>query len=129
MERLVRDNDLGGDSVWFPTERVFRVDDGWYVLTRKGNVGPFPDRRLAGRIDTIRQRVETAVKHASRRNRGIYVCRLFGVLVFLVLFQFIALKGLPLMDFGEALGLQMLVGLWLVGIVIHLTLRDTRPTS
>ncbi len=45
-----------------------------------------------------------------------------GVLVFLVLFQFIASKGLPLIDFGEASGLEMLVGFWFVGLIIHLTL-------
>jgi len=122
----VGDNELDGDSVWFPSERIFRTDDGWYVLTRKGNVGPLPDRRLARRIDTIHQRVETAVKHASRRSRGLYVCRLFGLLVFLVLFHFIASEGLPLMEFGEASGLAMLLGFWLVGIVIHFTLPGTR---
>ena len=56
-----------------------------------------------------------------------------GVLVFLVLFRFIALKGMTLMglqgDFGEASRLEMLVALWLVGIVIHFTLPDTPPAS
>lgn len=27
--------------------RIFQTDDGWYVDTREGNVGPLPHRRLA----------------------------------------------------------------------------------
>ncbi len=61
------------------------------------------------------------------------VVRLFGVLESIVLFQCIALQGLMLTgrlgDFGEASRLEMLVSLWLVGIVIYFTLPGTRRRS
>ncbi len=43
----MRDNDLDGDKVWFRSKRIFHTDDGWYVGTRKGDLGPLPYRRLA----------------------------------------------------------------------------------
>ena len=42
-----RQGDLDRDKVWFRSVRIFHTDDGWYVSTREGNLGPFPDRRLA----------------------------------------------------------------------------------
>ena len=35
------------DKIWFRTVRIFHPDDGWYVDTREGNLGPFPDKRSA----------------------------------------------------------------------------------
>ena len=35
------------DKVWFRSLRLFHTDDGWYVGTCEGNLGPYPDRRLA----------------------------------------------------------------------------------
>ena len=61
------------------------------------------------------------------------VVRLFGVLESIVLFQFIALQGLMLTgrvgDFGGASTLEMLVSLWLVGIVIYFMLPGARRRS
>ncbi len=41
------DKDLDGDNVWFRSKRIFRTNDGWYVRTRKGDLGPLPHRRFA----------------------------------------------------------------------------------
>ncbi len=43
----MRHDDPDDDKVWFRSRRIFHTDDGWYVGTREGNLGPFPDRRLA----------------------------------------------------------------------------------
>ena len=43
----MRDNDPYSGKGWFGSKRVFHTDDGWYVGTREGNRGPFPDRKLA----------------------------------------------------------------------------------
>ncbi len=36
-----------GTKVWYRSKRIFHTDIGWYVGTREGNLGPFPDRKLA----------------------------------------------------------------------------------
>ncbi len=43
----MRQDDADLDRVWFRSRRIFRTDDGWYVATREGDLGPFPDKRLA----------------------------------------------------------------------------------
>ncbi len=44
----MRQDDSNGDKVWFRSRRrIFHTDDGWYVGTREGNLGPYPDRQLA----------------------------------------------------------------------------------
>ena len=43
----VRHDDPDDDKVWFRSRRIFHTDEGWYVGTREGNLGPYPDRRLA----------------------------------------------------------------------------------
>jgi len=44
----MRRDDPSGDIVWFlRSRRIVRRDDGWYVKTYHGDVGPFPDRRWA----------------------------------------------------------------------------------
>ncbi len=53
-----RHDDRNGDKVWFRARRIFHTDDGWYVGSREGNLGPYPDRQLAA-IGTLRQRIET----------------------------------------------------------------------
>ncbi len=40
-------DDPSSDKVWFRSKRILHTDDGWYVATREGDLGPFPDRRLA----------------------------------------------------------------------------------
>ncbi len=44
---VARSSSTDGDKVWFRSKRIFHTDDGWYVGTREGNLGPFPDRKLA----------------------------------------------------------------------------------
>ncbi len=43
----MRHDDPDDDKVWFRSKRIFHTDDGWYVATREGDLGPLPDRRLA----------------------------------------------------------------------------------
>ena len=43
----MRHDDPDDDKVWFRSKRIFHTDDGWYVGTREGDLGPLPDRRLA----------------------------------------------------------------------------------
>ena len=43
----MRDNDQYSGKDWFRSKRVFHTDDGWYVGTRTGDLGPLPHRRLA----------------------------------------------------------------------------------
>ena len=43
----MRQDDPSRDKVWFRSKRIFHTDDGWYVGTREGDLGPYPDRRLA----------------------------------------------------------------------------------
>ncbi|GEM_PF-5712295 len=43
----MRDNDLDSAKDWFGSKRIFHADDGWYVGTRNGDLGPLPHRRLA----------------------------------------------------------------------------------
>ena len=43
----MRQDDADRDRVWFRATRIFHTDDGWYVGTREGNLGPFLDRQLA----------------------------------------------------------------------------------
>ena len=43
----MRRDDADRDKVWFRATRIFHTDDGWYVGTREGNLGPFLDRQLA----------------------------------------------------------------------------------
>ncbi len=45
--RRTRHDDRNGDKVWFRARRIFHTDDGWYVGSREGNLGPYPDRQLA----------------------------------------------------------------------------------
>ncbi len=44
---LTRQDDPDRDKVWFRSVRIFHTDDGWYVDTREGNLGPFPGKQLA----------------------------------------------------------------------------------
>ena len=44
---VARSSSTDGDKVWFRSKRIFHTDDGWYIGTREGNLGPFPDRKLA----------------------------------------------------------------------------------
>ncbi len=46
-DTLTREDDPDRDKVWFRSRRIFHTDDGWYVGTREGNRGPFPDPLLA----------------------------------------------------------------------------------
>ena len=55
----MRQDDADPDKVWFRARRIFHTNDGWYVGTREGNLGPFPDRRLA---DTELQRYISELK-------------------------------------------------------------------
>ncbi len=32
---------------WLQSKRIFHTNDGWYVRTRKGDLGPLPHRRFA----------------------------------------------------------------------------------
>ncbi len=43
----VRHDDSDVEKVWSRSVRIFNTDDGWYVGTREGKLGPYPDRRLA----------------------------------------------------------------------------------
>ncbi len=43
----MRQDDADYDKVWFRSKRIFHTDNGWYVGTREGNLGPFPDKQLA----------------------------------------------------------------------------------
>jgi len=44
---VARSSSTDGNKVWFRSKRIFHTEDGWYVGTREGNRGPFPDRKLA----------------------------------------------------------------------------------
>jgi len=46
-EPLVGDNELQGDKDWFFSKHISQTDDGWYVNTRDGNIGPFSDCQSA----------------------------------------------------------------------------------
>ena len=41
------DNDLDSGKDWFGSKRIFHTDDGCYVGTRMGDLGPLPHRQLA----------------------------------------------------------------------------------
>ncbi|MFB3107628.1 MAG: hypothetical protein ACE1ZA_22260 [Pseudomonadales bacterium] len=43
----MRDNDLVSGKDWFGSKRIFHADDGWFVGTCTGDLGPLPHRRLA----------------------------------------------------------------------------------
>ena len=43
----MRQDDADRDKVWFRAARIFHTDNGWYVGTREGNLGPYPDRQSA----------------------------------------------------------------------------------
>ena len=43
----MRQDDADRDKVWFRAARIFHADSEWYVGTREGNLGPFPDRQAA----------------------------------------------------------------------------------
>ncbi len=45
--KTMRHDDPDDDKVWFRSVRIFHTDDGWYVGTREGDIGPFPDKQLA----------------------------------------------------------------------------------
>ncbi len=47
IEPRMRHDDSDGEKVWYRSKRTFHTDDGWYVDTREGNLGPFPGRQLA----------------------------------------------------------------------------------
>ncbi len=63
----------------------------------------------------------------------IFAGRLFGVLESIVLLQFIALEACMLMglegDSGEVSRLELLVSIWLVGILVYFTLPHARQRS
>ncbi len=44
---VARSSTANENKVWFRSKRVFHTDFGWYVGTREGHRGPFPDRKLA----------------------------------------------------------------------------------
>ena len=43
----MRQDDADRDKVWFRAARIFHAESEWYVGTREGNLGPFPDRQAA----------------------------------------------------------------------------------
>ena len=61
------------DKVWLRSERIPSRDDGWYIATPDGDVGPFPDRRWA--VTELMQRYHRASRphpvqtFPVRRNR------------------------------------------------------------
>ncbi len=40
------EQDLDDDQIWFRSKRIFHTNDGWYVDTGRGELGPVPHRRL-----------------------------------------------------------------------------------
>ncbi len=38
---------LNDGETWSTAQRIFARDNGWYVSTRGGRLGPFPDRQMA----------------------------------------------------------------------------------
>ncbi len=42
-----RDDPYDNHRVWLRSKRIFRLDDGWYVDTRDGELGPYPFRLTA----------------------------------------------------------------------------------
>ena len=47
IELITRHDDPDGEKVWFRSKRIFHTGDGWYVITREGNLGPFSEEQLA----------------------------------------------------------------------------------
>ena len=43
----MRRDDSNDDKIWLRSERIFYSEDGWYISTREGDLGPFRLRRSA----------------------------------------------------------------------------------
>ena len=60
----MRHDDSDGDKVWFQSKRIFHTDDGWYVSTRAGELGPFPGRQLA--VIELKRYIKVLKQHESK---------------------------------------------------------------
>ena len=43
----MRRDDPNDDKIWLRSDRIFYRDDGWYVATREGDLGPFRSLEMA----------------------------------------------------------------------------------
>ena len=69
-DEIMRRDDPKDDKSWLRSDRIFYRDDGWYVATREGDLGPFPGRSLAV-IELNRYFRELKLRHsiASLKTR------------------------------------------------------------